>query len=86
MRVESWINICNIIVDRHSISQQTFDLALKIKLGEIKIEELPAIKLDMNSNGTYILKDGRHRITALKLLGEKRIKSKYFKWSHSSAG
>ena len=78
-RVTEQINLINIKVDRHSISKQTFDLAFKIKLGEINIEELPPIKLIMNNKGAFILKDGRHRLTAFKLLGYKTIKSKYFK-------
>lgn len=78
MRTVSQINIVNIKVDKHSISPQTFDLAYKIKEGLININDLPPIKLQY-VNGTYVLKDGRHRITAFKLLGIKSIKSKYYK-------
>tara|TARA_R110000796_G_scaffold154621_1_gene271313 strand:- start:2317 stop:2559 length:243 start_codon:yes stop_codon:yes gene_type:complete len=79
MRVIQFINTINIIVDNYSISPQTFDLASKIKSGQINIEELPPIKLVSHMDGSYRLKDGRHRITAFKLLGIKEIKSKFYK-------
>jgi len=79
MRITSWINICNISVDRHSISKQTFDLASKLENNEIFKDELPPIRVTLNKNGTFILKDGRHRVTAYKLLGLKTIKAKYYK-------
>lgn len=79
MRTTSWVNICNIIIDRHSISEQTLDLAMKVKLGEIKTNDIPPIKLIMNKDGAFKLKDGRHRLTAFKLLGKKLIKANYYK-------
>lgn len=79
MRVTSWINIVNIKVDRYSISKQTFDLAQKIESGKINVNDLPPIKVFLNKQGTFILKDGRHRITAYKLLGLTKIKAKYYR-------
>lgn len=76
MRVVKEINLCNIIVDRWSISPETLDLCLKIKSGEVKIEDLPPIKVHWDGI-MFKLTDGRHRITAMKLLGEKTIKAKY---------
>lgn len=79
MRRIEQINIKNIVVDKHSISKETFDLAYKIKTNKLSIEYLPPIKLEYIKDGTYKLKDGRHRITAFKLLGIKSIKSKFYK-------
>lgn len=78
MRVVKYIPIINIIVDSHSISEETYDLALKIDCGEIDIDKLTPIKVVMK-DGSYILRDGRHRVTAFKLLGIKKIKAKFFK-------
>lgn len=79
MRTTKLINIKNIKVDNHSISPQTFDLAFKIKTCIIDIDDLPPIKLQCIGNGSYKLRDGRHRITAFKLLGKTHIKSKFYK-------
>lgn len=78
MRKVAFINIVNIVVDRHSISPQSFDLAKKLEKGTITLEDLPTIKV-VEKGGTFILKDGRHRITAVKLIGETRIKARYYK-------
>lgn len=77
MRVIKQINLCNIEVDNYSISPQTLDLCMKIKSGEVKIEDLPPIKVHWNGI-IFKLTDGRHRITAMKLLGETEIKAKYY--------
>lgn len=77
MRRVSFINLVNIVVDKHSISPQTFDLAKKLESGEITPEDLTPIKT-VNQNGTHILKDGRHRVTAFKLVGLKQIKARYY--------
>ncbi|MDC7249163.1 MAG: ParB/Srx family N-terminal domain-containing protein [Sphaerochaetaceae bacterium] len=65
-------------MDKHSISPQTFDLAKKLDSKEITPEDLPPVKLVYNMNGSYTLLDGRHRVTAFKLLGLEQIKSKYY--------
>lgn len=64
-------------MDSFPLSEQTLDLALKIKSGEILVEDLPAVKV-MFVNDGYQIKDGRHRILALKLNGIETIKSKVF--------
>lgn len=76
MRVVEFINIANVVVDRHSISEQSFDLAKKLDSGQIQPSDLTPIKVVLNK-GAYVLKDGRHRITAFKLVGLKQIKAKY---------
>lgn len=78
MRIVKEINITNIIVDSHSISPQSFDLAKKIESGEYDTLTMTPIKLENLNNGTFRLRDGRHRITAFKLVGRKKILSKYF--------
>jgi len=78
MKTFKWINIKNIIVDKYSISPETLELVLKIKSGEIKIEDLPPITTELKS-GSYILKDGRHRVTAFKLLGIDKIYAKVYR-------
>ncbi len=71
MRIIKEIPIHNIKVDRFSISPETLSLVDFIRSGG----EVPAIKIQ-KLDGRYILKDGRHRITAYKLLGIKTIKCK----------
>lgn len=71
MRVVKEIPIRNIVVDRFSISPETLCLVDFIREGG----EIPAIKIQ-KLNNRYILRDGRHRITAYRLLGIEKIKCK----------
>ncbi len=82
MRVTKLINISEIIVDKYSISPKTLAL-----VDYIRNEEgnhigvcilLPPIKVQKLENGQYKLKDGRHRVTAFKLLGIKMITAKFY--------
>lgn len=73
MRTEKEIPIRNIAVDRFSISPETLALCDHIRNGG----NIPAIKVQ-KKDGVYILKDGRHRITAYKLLGKQKIKCKLY--------
>jgi len=74
MRVVRAIPIQNIIVDRHSISPQTLSIAKHMESGG----SVPPIKV-VCLNGSYILRDGRHRVTAAKLLGLTTIDAKFYK-------
>ena len=75
MKTETkFINICNIKVDRYPLNPST--LSLIHFLEENGIEELPPIRVRLESNGQYMIKDGRHRVTAFKLLGIKQILAK----------
>ena len=76
LKVIEFINVINIKVDKHSISKETYDLAKKLDNNTLTPEDLPPIKVEYNK-GTFILKDGRHRVTAFKLLGLKRIKARF---------
>lgn len=75
MRVIEEIPIHLIKVDRFSISPETLSIVDHIRDGG----ELPPISVQYFKDGTYKLKDGRHRITAHKLLGIRKIKAKFFK-------
>ena len=74
MRVKKSIEIANIIVDSYSISPETLSLVDFIREGG----SIPAIKVQMLEHGQYKLKNGRHRITAYKLLGIKQIEAKFY--------
>lgn len=72
MRTIQKLPINLIIVDRHSITPQTFDLAKKLSTGFT----VPPIKVHRHGN-KWILTDGRHRITAHKLCGMTEILCKF---------
>lgn len=74
MRIIKLINISEIIVDRYSISPETLNIVDFIRGGGI----VPPIKVQMFGSGQYKLKDGRHRVTAFKLLGIKQIEAKFY--------
>ena len=74
MRVEKEISIQQINMDHHPINPQTLSLVDYLRSGG----EIPAIKVQQIDNGRFRIKDGRHRITAFKLLGKQKIKAKYY--------
>lgn len=39
--------------------------------------EVPPIKVAKHPDGGYIIRDGRHRVLAHKMLGRSKIKAKY---------
>lgn len=73
MRIRRFLPIGQIIVDRWAIGPQTFDLAAKLQIGF----QVPPIKVQDLGNGQFKIRDGRHRITAYKLLGRKEIEVTY---------
>jgi len=75
--IEKLINIGNIKVDRYPLNPSTLSLIDFIR--EHGIEGLPPIRVKLNENGVYMIKDGRHRVTAFKLLGIKQILAKVSK-------
>lgn len=72
MRVIKDIPISNIVVDRIPLIR-ILSLVKHLEQGGT----IPPIKVDYK-NGTYILKDGRHRVTAYKLLGRQFISAKFY--------
>lgn len=73
------IQISKIKLDSYPVSASTLDLAMKIKLGTLNIEDLPPIKLRIDENGTYKIKNGRHRVLAFRMNEIETIKAKVSK-------
>ena len=73
MRIIDFINISLIKMDRYPLNEKTLDLIKHLERGG----SVPPIKIARLKDGRFIIRDGRHRITAFKLMGRKRIKSKY---------
>ena len=65
--------ISAIIVDRYPINRSTLSLVEYLKKGGT----VPPIRIAQTQQGQYKILDGRHRITAYKLLGRTEILSKY---------
>lgn len=57
------------------ITPESFDLAMKLKTGQIHPEGLPPIKVSYRCDGRLHLDEGRHRIVAFQLLGIASIKA-----------
>jgi len=72
MRITNYILIAQIKMDRFAIQSRTLDLVKHIDKGGY----IPPIKVAC-ANGYYIIRDGRHRVTALKLLGHTKVLAKY---------
>lgn len=60
-------------MDRWPICPRTLNLIDYIRNGG----GVPAIKVVKKSTGGYIIKDGRHRVLAHKMLGIKQIKADF---------
>jgi ParB-like chromosome segregation protein Spo0J len=73
MREIREIPINLIIMDRYPINKKTLGLLDFIRQGGC----VPPIKVAKNSVGNYTIRDGRHRITAYKMLGIEKIKARF---------
>lgn len=73
IRKTEWINVANIKMDSHPINPSTLSLVDHIRSGG----SIPPIKVKLDPNGTFVIKDGRHRVTTYKLLGLDKIKATY---------
>lgn len=69
------IHVSNLLVDRNPINQQTFQMATYLAThgwpdswGRVKVQAL--------GNGNYKVKNGRHRVTAARLVGVEYIPCK----------
>lgn len=75
MRVEKYIDISHIVIDHLPMNPSTLKLIDYLRKGGV----VPAIKVATLPDGRYLIRDGRHRILAFKLLGRKKIKARYSK-------
>lgn len=73
MRIKENINISDILLDSMPINNETLRFVLLIIYGI----EFPAIKVSKLYTGQYLIRDGRHRVTAYKLLGIKKIMASF---------
>ncbi len=63
------INLSNIKMDRHPLNPSTLSLVEHLRASGT----IPPIHVMLLKNGQYKICDGRHRVTALKLLGRKTV-------------
>ncbi len=73
MRETKHIDIGLIRMDRYPLNPSTLSLIKYLESGG----DVPPIKVTKHPKGGYVIKDGRHRITANKLLGNKKIKARF---------
>lgn len=72
-RYTELVSIDLIRMDRYPMNPSTLSLIDYLRGGG----EVPAIKIAKHPKGGYIIRDGRHRILAHKLIGLKKIKAKF---------
>ena len=72
-RVVLLIDISLIRVDRYPMNPSTLDIIYHIKAGG----SVAPIKVAKHPCGGYVIRDGRHRLLAHKMLGIKKIKAKF---------
>lgn len=70
MRVKRHIEISLIDVDRYALGPKSFVFARAMMYPD---DCFPPIRVARQSNGRYRILDGRHRLTAAKLIGLKTI-------------
>jgi len=75
--IEKLINISNIRIDSHPLNPSTLELIDFIRKNGA--QGSPPVRVKITENGVYMIKDGRHRVTAFKLLGIKQILAKVSK-------
>jgi hypothetical protein len=87
MKNYKWINIVDIDIknnDKLPLNLSSLNLANKLLNNSLSPKNLPPIKVFLNKDGRYILKNGRHRYVAFRLCNIKQIYaeiSKPFKFS-----
>ncbi len=72
-RVIKMVDISRIEVDRYPMNPSTLSLIRYLESGG----EVPPIKLAKLNNGKFQIRDGRHRLLANKLLGNRYILARY---------
>lgn len=73
MRIEKEIDILSIKIDRYPMNPTTLNLIHYLDCGGT----VPAIKVAKLKQGGFIIRDGRHRVLAYKLLGRKKILARF---------
>jgi ParB-like chromosome segregation protein Spo0J len=73
MRKINFIDIHSIKMDRHPLNKSTLSLIKYMENGGF----IPPIKVARLKQGGYLIRDGRHRVTASKILGRKSIEAKF---------
>ena len=73
MRIFRLIPTRSVIMDRHPLNEDTMSLAEYLKAGGA----VPPIHVAKTEHGAYRICDGRHRVTAHKLLGRPWIMATY---------
>ena len=73
VRRSDFIDISLIKVDRYPMNIKTLNLIDYLRNGG----EVPPIKVVKLPKGGYMIKDGRHRLLAHKMLGLSKIKAKF---------
>ena len=72
-RITKAINIANIEMDRYPLNPTMIPLLDHLRNGG----EVPPIKVVVKPSGGYLIRDGRHRVTAYKLLGRETIEARF---------
>jgi ParB-like chromosome segregation protein Spo0J len=73
MRIIRDVNVSSIKMDRYPLNKSTLNLIKYLESGG----SVPPIKIATLKKGNYLIRDGRHRITAFKLLGWEKIEAKF---------
>ena len=73
IRRSCMIDVGLVRMDRYPMNPSTLSLIDYLREGG----EVPAIKVAKHPKGGYIIRDGRHRVLAHKMLGRKKIKAKF---------
>lgn len=73
MRVIRSVSIGSIQMDRHPLNPSTLSLIKFLEGGG----DVPPIHVQRLSGGNYKICDGRHRVTAFRLLGRREIPARF---------
>ena len=73
MRVRTSLPLNSIKMDRWPICPATLSLVKFLEAGN----KVPPIHVQPDGLGTFLILDGRHRVTACKLLGRTKIEVRY---------
>lgn len=72
-KIRRFIEVSQIQVDKWPLNRDTLNLVMFL----MNNGEVPPIKVQQKPDGNFVIKDGRHRLLAFKLLGRPQIEAKY---------